>query len=119
MKFSHCGSFLDTAVPVLNASLDRITSCDFCSKTCLDIKRLHFSNHFLPLYPNSKLSYLKTNANRNNFNREITAITHTDAVAQRSYEIKMFLKISQNSQENTCAAVSFLIKLHNTSAACI
>ena len=25
---------------------------------------------------------------------------------------KMLLKISQNSQENTCARVSFLIKLH-------
>ena len=25
---------------------------------------------------------------------------------------KVFLKISENSQENTCAIVSFLIKLH-------
>ena len=36
---------------------------------------------------------------------------HTEAVA-RSYSVKkVFLKISQNSQENTCARVSFLIKL--------
>ena len=27
---------------------------------------------------------------------------------------KMFLEISQNSQENTCVRVSFLIKLQNT-----
>ena len=30
--------------------------------------------------------------------------------------IKVFLKISQNSQENTCARVSFLIKLQASSA---
>ena len=35
----------------------------------------------------------------------------TEAVAQRCSIKKVFLKISQNSQENTCARVSFLIKL--------
>ena len=34
-----------------------------------------------------------------------------EAVAQRCSVIKVFLEISQNSQENTCAKVSFLIKL--------
>ena len=36
---------------------------------------------------------------------------HLEAVAQRCYVKKLFLEISQNSQENTCARVSFLIKL--------
>ena len=35
----------------------------------------------------------------------------TEAIAQRCSVKKMFLEISQNSQENTCARVSFLIKL--------
>ena len=35
----------------------------------------------------------------------------TEAVAQRCSVEKVFLEISQNSQENTCARVSFLIKL--------
>ena len=35
---------------------------------------------------------------------------HLEAVAQRCYVKKLFLEISQNSQENTCARVSFLIK---------
>ena len=35
----------------------------------------------------------------------------TEAVAQRCSVKKVFLEISQNSQENTCARVSFLIKL--------
>ena len=35
----------------------------------------------------------------------------TEAVAQRCSVNKMFLEISQNSQENTCARLSFLIKL--------
>ena len=35
---------------------------------------------------------------------------YTEAVIQKC-SVKMFLKISQNSQENTCARVSFLTKL--------
>ena len=35
----------------------------------------------------------------------------TKAVARRCSVKKVFLEISQNSQENTCARVSFLIKL--------
>ena len=33
-----------------------------------------------------------------------------EAVAQRCFVKKVFLEISQNLQENTCARVSFLIK---------
>ena len=40
----------------------------------------------------------------------------TEAVAQRCSVKKMLLKISQNSQENTCARVSFLIKLQASAA---
>ena len=35
----------------------------------------------------------------------------TEAVAQRYSIEKVLLEISQNSQENTCARVTFLIKL--------
>ena len=38
-------------------------------------------------------------------------IHQTEAVAQRCSVKKVFLEISQNSLENTCARVSFLIKL--------
>ena len=38
-------------------------------------------------------------------------IQFTEAVFQKCSVKKVFLKISQNSQENTCASVSFLIKL--------
>ena len=34
---------------------------------------------------------------------------HAEAVAQRCSLKKVFLEISQNSQENTCAKVSFFI----------
>ena len=37
--------------------------------------------------------------------------TITEAVVWRCSVKKVFLEISQNSQENTCARVSFLIKL--------
>ena len=43
------------------------------------------------------------------FSQEITE--RKEAVVQRCSVIKVFLEISQNSQENTCARVSFLIKL--------
>ena len=35
----------------------------------------------------------------------------TEAVVQRCFVNKVFLEISQNSQENTCVRVSLLIKL--------
>ena len=38
-------------------------------------------------------------------------ISHSVAVSRRCSVKKVLLKISQNSQENTCARVSFLIKL--------
>ena len=37
--------------------------------------------------------------------------TRTEAVAQKCSFKKVFLEIWQNSQENTCARVSFLMKL--------
>ena len=37
-----------------------------------------------------------------------------EAVSQRCFVKKVFLKISQNSQEKTCDRVSFLIKLQET-----
>ena len=37
-------------------------------------------------------------------------LTKPEAVVQRCSAKKVFLKISQNSQENTCARISFLIK---------
>ena len=41
-----------------------------------------------------------------------TAITiYSEAVFQKCSVKKVFLEMSQNSQENTCARVSFLIKL--------
>ena len=36
---------------------------------------------------------------------------HAEAVAQRCSIKEVFLKVSQNSLENTCARVSFLLKL--------
>ena len=39
---------------------------------------------------------------------------HSEAVAQRCSVKKMFLQLLQNSQENTCARVSFLIKLQTS-----
>ena len=39
------------------------------------------------------------------------AFVLSEAVAQRRSVKKVFLEISQNSQENTCVRVSFLIKL--------
>ena len=38
-------------------------------------------------------------------------LPYLEAVVQRCSVKKVFLEISQNSQENTCARVSFLIKL--------
>ena len=41
-------------------------------------------------------------------------LRYTEAVSQRCSVKKVFLEISQTSQENTCARVSILIKLQAT-----
>ena len=41
----------------------------------------------------------------------LTIVKEPEGVAQISSVKKLFLEISQNSQENTCTRVSFLIKL--------
>ena len=40
----------------------------------------------------------------------------SEAATEDALQKKVFLKLSQNSQENTCARVSFLIKLDATQA---
>ena len=40
----------------------------------------------------------------------------SEAATEDALQKKVFLKLSQNSQENTCARVSFLIKLDPTQA---
>ena len=46
----------------------------------------------------------------------ILFLLRSEAVVRRCSIKKMFLKISKNSQENTCARVSFLIKLQAKAA---
>ena len=43
--------------------------------------------------------------------QENDELKETEEVVRRCSVRKMFLKILKNSQENTCARVSFLIKL--------
>ena len=63
------------------------------------------------------------------FSRRLKSLSHSfvgisEAVVQRCSVEKVFLEILQNSQENTCTRVSFLIKLQtygllqNTSSGC-
>ena len=61
---------------------------------------------------NLKSNYIHFNVNRRSL-RWITKILflNKEAVIQRCSVRKLFLETSQNSQENTCARVSFLIKL--------
>ena len=49
-------------------------------------------------------------AAEDDFYHKVIEAKYAEADAQRCIK-KMFLEISQNSQENTCARVSFLIKL--------
>ena len=48
------------------------------------------------------------------FNANSTVFLFSEAVAQRCSVKKMFLEISQNSQENTCARASFLEALRQS-----
>ena len=64
----------------------------------------HFTLHFMNKFSLTKSSKKKTIKNVNYLFRS------SEAVAQVCSAKKVFLNISQNSKENTCAWVSFLIK---------
>ena len=67
---------------------------------------------------NSKaLSFLFRKYIDNVANRKIRARALTEAVVRRCSLKTVFLEISQNLQENTCARVSFLIKLQASTIA--
>ena len=72
--------------------------------------------HFIPI--NAKLSLLSSKKNEGTIVTPVRKprflkilIFGTEAVIHRCSAKKVFLKFSQNSQENTCARVSFLMKL--------
>ena len=93
-----------------------------CSHCCTDQKLLWFEA-IVALITSSPLLSTKIEIsifrNINYEHVKITIILPTfdniialpKAVAQTCSAKKVFLEISQNSQENTCARVSFLIKL--------
>ena len=61
-----------------------------------------------------KESRLESKGSLNRFHAQTLLfcyIFYPEAVVQRCSVKKVFLEVSQNSQENTCARVSFLIKL--------
>ena len=53
----------------------------------------------------------KMKSKLSDFRKKVTETFSSEAVSQRCSAKKLFLEISQNSQENTCARASFLIKL--------
>ena len=77
--------------------------------------QISFSNFQLPPMSDSSLfsseASLSSSESLDSFSN-FDKHNHTEAVAWRCSVKKMFLQNSQNSQENVCARVSFLIKLH-------
>ena len=65
---------------------------------CKIFKNTHFEEHLRTVAFAQIVSTTRT-------------LNHTEAVVQRCSVKKVFLEFSQNSQENTCARVSFLIKV--------
>ena len=59
--------------------------------------------YLIPLNSNIDVTHITVN--------DISVGVEAEAVVQRCSVKKVFLEISQNSQENTCARVSFLITL--------
>ena len=83
--------------------------------------RAHFFMHFnVSLYSTVDVPVLQ-NARRR-WNKKalliITELLYTEPVVQRRSVKKVFLKISQISQENSCARVHFLIKLQARGLQC-
>jgi len=59
---SECGLYLDTSIPFIGASSDRIVSCDCCGFACLEVKCPYSINFTKPSEKN--LNYLTTDGER-------------------------------------------------------
>jgi len=59
---SECGLYLDTSIPFIGASPDRIVSCDCCGFACLEVKCPYSINFTKPSEKN--LNYLTTDGER-------------------------------------------------------
>ena len=79
--------------------------------------QISFSKFQLPAMRDSSLlsseAFLSSSDSRDSFSN-FDKQNHTEAVAWRCSVKKVFLEISQNSQENVCARALFLIKLHTS-----
>ena len=102
-------------------TLAKVFSCEFCkiSKNTLFTEHLRaatFVSHLegFPFYLNNlfcwKLRQGCTGLSLSDFCIEIFLFLCTEAATRGILCKKMFLEFSQNSQENTCIRVSFLVK---------
>ena len=75
--------------------------------------RAHFKKSCSICYISCSVCYILTSFSKNLSNNLFVFSVYqpTEAVARRCSVKKAFLGISQNSQENACSRVSFLIKL--------
>ena len=101
----HFSQFYNAKKPINNfipfaSNTARESTCFSEIKTYF---AMFFSNLRLPIMFSSRSFKFTTFGNFN--------IVLSEAVLQRCSVKMVFLEISQNSQENTCAKVSFLIKL--------
>ena len=69
---SECGLFLDTELPYVGSSPDRIVSCTCCKQSCLEVKCPYSINYTSPRDPDvkGKLPYLVHNDNLIKLNRK-------------------------------------------------
>ena len=84
-------------------TIAQVISCEFC-EIFKNTYRAPLDHCFWNSWGALTLSTFQTRFPKQN-------LLFPEAVAQRCSVKKVFLEIAQNSQENTCARVSFLIKL--------
>ena len=85
--------------------------CDFNKVYNFAVNLLHIFRTTFPENTSEGLVLQKAGFCLLNLHRKLFFVQSAEAVVRRCSVEKVFLEILQNSQENTCARLSFLIKL--------
>ena len=113
--FNKVAGFAGSATLLKKKSPTQVFSCGVCET----FKNIYFVEHLQTAASGScKHStwtcFVIKNVDSTEFFREMKLPSpHPEAVVWRCSVEKLFFDISQNSQENTCARVSFLVKFNN------
>ena len=104
LKIFECGLYLSNEAPFIGGSPNRIVACDFCGKSCLEVKCPYSLRHITPVDDSLSLLYLKKKNGKHKVNQQHSYFTRCQvqtAVTEIPVSHLLILTAHGNFIENT------------------